>query len=82
MPSEFTKRIDSEFPEPLQDYEVVMSRSAIGSMLRTAMMSSAEIILEQAKKSKFVLIQNRVAVPVVEFERIRRFIEGDANDEK
>lgn len=78
--SELADQIRLQLPEVWPDYDVQLRRSDLNSMLATAIMQGAQMVLEQARKSKFVLLQNRVSVPVVEFERLRRFVEG--NDDK
>ena len=74
--SEFQDRIRLSIPDGLGDRDGLITYSQLVSMLRTAMMQGGEEVLAQARKSKFPLIQNRITVPVVEFERLRRFVEG------
>lgn len=75
--SELFDQIKLAIPESPKDFEVTVSRSELGSMLRTAMFQGAELLLEQARQRKFVLLQHSKRVPVVEFERLRRFVEGN-----
>jgi hypothetical protein len=75
--SELFDQIKLAVPETPKDFEVTLSRSEIGAMLRTAMLQGAQILLEQARQRQFVLLQHSKRVPVVEFERLRRFVEGN-----
>lgn len=74
--SELFDQIKLAIPESPKDFEVTVSRSELGAMLRTAMFQGAELLLEQARQRQFVLLQHSKRVPVVEFERLRRFVEG------
>lgn len=79
--SELAKIINLYVPDVGADYQVTVSRKELGSMLRTAMLGGAELVLDAARKRQFVLVQHRKQIGVVEFERIRRFIEGDNGTE-
>jgi hypothetical protein len=41
------------------------------------MFQGAELVLEQARARQFVLLQHSKRIGVVEFERLRRFVEGN-----
>jgi len=74
--SELADQIKLILPEAWPDYEVTIKRSELNSILRTAVHQGAELVLEQARKSKFTLPQNRVTIVVVELERLKRFVGG------
>ena len=74
--SELADIIKTLLPEVKTDFEVMVSRKELGSMLRTAMLQGAELLLEQARKRQFVLLQHKKHIGVVEYERLRRFVEG------
>jgi hypothetical protein len=78
--SELFDQIRLLLPDTPTDFEVKVSRTELGSMLRTAMFQGAELVLEQARRRQFVLLQHSKRIGVVEFERLRRFVEGN-NDE-
>jgi|694.fasta_scaffold02764_39 hypothetical protein len=75
--SELFDQIKLAIPDTPNEFEVTISRSEIGAMLRTAMFQGAELVLEQARARQFVLLQHSKRIGVVEFERLRRFVEGN-----
>jgi hypothetical protein len=75
--SDLRKLIEKENPSPSQSYEVTISSVAIASMVRTAMMVGAQMVLAKARRGRFVSKRKGVSVAVVEYETIRKFIQGE-----